>query len=218
MLLCFAHDEAVDIAPQKITRCYCQPEGKNLRQMCKGKVSGNTQIEKGVCHTVWESTVYEDGDAEQHGQVLALAGKGHYGGHDETATYCQYAAFHRSQGQTGFQNTLGSLLQGHGRASEYQGHGGATHKIAEENQHDLGEFSFLEEACRAGVEFETVAHHGQETEGEEYRSYDVLLCQIAETGYAYADAGNECRAQCKPDVLCCHRFRAFVHVVMQTIR
>ena len=59
-----AHDEAVDVAPQEVARCDSKPEGKNLRQMGKGKVSGNTQIEKGVCHTVRESTVYEDGDAE----------------------------------------------------------------------------------------------------------------------------------------------------------
>lgn len=218
VLLCFAHDEAVDVASQEIARCYCQPEGKNLRQMGKGKVCGNTQIEKGVCYTVRESTVYEDGDAEQHGQVLALASKGHHGGHDEAATYCQYAAFHGAQSQTGLQNALGGLLQWHGRASEYQGHGGATHKIAEENQHNLGELSFLEESCRTCVEFKAVPHYGQESEREEHRSYYVLLCKIAETGNAYADAGNECRAQREPDFLYCHCFCAFACVAAQTIR
>ena len=64
VLLRLAHDEAVDVASQEIARCYCQPEGKNLRQMGKGKVCGNAQIEEGVCHAMGEATVDEDGDAE----------------------------------------------------------------------------------------------------------------------------------------------------------
>lgn len=41
---------------------------------------------------MWETAVYEDWYAEEHGQVLAFAGEGDNSGHYETAADGQYAA------------------------------------------------------------------------------------------------------------------------------
>ena len=92
VLLRLAHDEAVDVATEEVARCYCQPEAEDLWQVGKGEVCWYAQIEEGICHTMWETAVYEDWYAEEHRQVLAFAGEGDNSGHYETAADGQYAA------------------------------------------------------------------------------------------------------------------------------
>lgn len=87
-----AHDDAIEIATEEVARSYCQPKGEHLRQVGKGKVDRYAQIEERVCHTMGETTIDEDGDTKEHGEILAFASKGHYRGHDETASDGQYTA------------------------------------------------------------------------------------------------------------------------------
>lgn len=121
-----------------------------------------------------ESAGDEKGHTEEEWEVLAFAGKGDCCGHDESTSYGKDAASEGSKCKTPFENGLRCLLKWHWGASYEQGHQEATDEVAEEDEEEGADFSSIDEACCTCVELQRVMNNGEQTEGEEYGSYDVF--------------------------------------------
>ena len=113
----------------------------------------------------------EDGNTQQEGKHLTLAGKLYGCGHDESAADCQEEACPRTFSQASFENGRGRrdaiwLCVGYHLSGEP-----ATDNVAQQNDSQHGPVALAaDKACRACVDLQAGVDHGRKAEGEEHGS------------------------------------------------
>jgi hypothetical protein len=137
---------------------------------------------------VGKSTHDEQRHAEQQREVLALTGEVYGGSHYKSATYGKYATAQGTCSQAPLKHRLCRLLKGHGRAAGDEGNSQTANDISYEDEKQLSHLTATDETCSASIELQPVVNDREEAEGEEHRTHDALLGQIAKAGDADAYA------------------------------
>ena len=142
---------------------------------------GEEEVE-GIGDAVGEATEDEDGDTEEEGEHLTLAGELDGGGHDETATDSKKETGPRTFRQTTGED-LGGWLDAVGLGIGNEPCGEETaYDVTQEDDSEHGPVALeTDETCCARIELQTVIHNGGESEGEEDGTCHASYTEIDHT-------------------------------------